>query len=38
MEMFWPQNKPPEVRFETAAKGELSRTISAPGQIEPHEL
>lgn len=35
MEMFWPQNKPSEVRFETAAKGELSRTISAPGQIEP---
>ncbi len=35
LEVFWPQNKPSEVRIETSGKGELSRTISAPGQIEP---
>ena len=28
-------DKPSEVRMEKAGKGELSRTISAPGQIEP---
>lgn len=35
VEAFWPTPKPSEVRIERAGKGELSRTISAPGQIEP---
>lgn len=35
LESFWPSTKPSEVRMEKAGKGELSRTISAPGQIEP---
>lgn len=34
-EQFMPGNKPAEVRIEKVTKGELSRTISAPGQIEP---
>lgn len=34
-EQFMPGNKPADVRIEKVTKGELSRTISAPGQIEP---
>lgn len=35
IEQFMPGNKPTEVRLETVVTGELTRTISAPGQIEP---
>ena len=35
IESFMPTSKPSEVRLEKAGNGELSRTISAPGQIEP---
>ncbi|MBY0312710.1 MAG: efflux RND transporter periplasmic adaptor subunit [Phycisphaerales bacterium] len=35
IEQYMPGNKPTEVRLEKVIKGELTRTISAPGQIEP---
>lgn len=35
IEQYMPGNKPTEVRLEKVTKGELTRTISAPGQIEP---
>lgn len=35
IEQYMPGNKPTEVRLEKVVKGELTRTISAPGQIEP---
>ncbi len=35
IETFWPGDKPVEIRVESVGKGTLSRTISAPGQIEP---
>lgn len=35
IEMVIPRPKPPEVRIGAADIGELSRTVSAPGQIEP---
>lgn len=35
IDQWMPGNKMTEVRLENAAKGELSRTIAAPGQIEP---
>jgi HlyD family secretion protein len=34
LQQFMPGGKPTEVRIEPAGLGELSRTISAPGQIE----
>lgn len=34
-EMFMPGQKAVEVRLEKAVNGELSKTVSAPGQIEP---
>lgn len=38
IESFMPGDKPAEVRVEKAAKGELSKSISAPGQIEPRTV
>jgi HlyD family secretion protein len=38
IESYMPGDKPSEVRSEKAAKGELSKTISAPGQIEPRTV
>lgn len=35
LDQWMPGNKATEVRLETAGKGELSRTVAAPGQIEP---
>lgn len=35
IEMVIPRPKPPEVRLGQVDVGELSRTVSAPGQIEP---
>jgi HlyD family secretion protein len=34
-EQWMPGNKPTDVRIGKVEKGELSRTVSAPGQIEP---
>lgn len=35
MKMVRPELKPTEVRLAKAAKGDLVRTVSAPGQVEP---
>jgi HlyD family secretion protein len=35
VDVFWPGEKPTEVRTEAAGKGTLSKSVAAPGQIEP---
>ena len=35
IDVYLPQSKPTEVRLSAVSKGELSRTVSAPGQVEP---
>jgi HlyD family secretion protein len=38
IESYLPGDKPSEVRIEKVGKGELSKTVSAPGQIEPRTV